>query len=94
MHKFLGKELYAYHVDTAKEIAEAALLQIKHVKEKVQKLIKCGHVWIGIYRQAVTLAAKAATIHLDTSSRSKTTQQPIESTSGQEEKNLRYQLWS
>ena len=82
--KFLGKELKGYYVDTAKEIAEAALLQIKHVKEKGQKLIKCGHVWIGLYRQVATLVAKAAIIQLDTSQPSlpsKPTQQFVE-TSG------------
>ena len=76
--KFLGKECYGYHVDTTKEIAEATLLQMRHVKVKGLKLIKCGHVWVGLYRQATTLAAKAATIYLDTSSSSKITQQPAQ----------------
>ena len=66
-------------MDTAKEIAKAALLQMKHLKEKGQKLVKSGHVWVGLYRQGVTLAAKTAIIHIDTSSPSKPTHQPIES---------------
>ena len=65
--KFLAKQLRGSYVDTAKEIADSALLQMKNVKEKGQKLIKCSHVWIGLYKQAATLAAKAATINLDAS---------------------------
>ena len=87
--KFLAKELKGCYVDTAKEIADAALLQMKNVKEKGQKLIKCGHVWVGLYRQAATLAAKAATIHLDTSrppSPNKMTQQPAESSGDKKRK--------
>ena len=63
--KFLAKELKGSYVDTAKEIAEAALLQMKNVKEKGQKLVKCGHVWVGLYKHAASLAAKAATIDVD-----------------------------
>ena len=28
-------------------------------------MVKCGHVWVGLYRQAVTTAAKSATIQLE-----------------------------
>ena len=85
----MGKELHGHYVDTTKEIVDAALLQMKHVKEKGQKMVKCGHVWIGLYRQAVTLAAKAATIHLDTSvpsSPNKSTQQIAESSGDRKRK--------
>ena len=87
--KFLAKQLRGSYVDTAKEIADSALLQMKNVKEKGQKLIKCGHVWIGLYKQAATLAAKAATIHLDAprpSSPIKSTQQPAESSGDKKRK--------
>ena len=59
--KFLAKELKGDYVDTAKEIADATLLQMKNVKEKGQKLVKCGHVWVGLYKHA----AKAAIVDVD-----------------------------
>ena len=80
--KFLAKELKGAYVDTAKKIAEAALLQMKNVKEKGQKLVKCGHVWVGLYKHAASLAAKAATIDVDQPlpvSPKKAIQQPAES---------------
>ena len=63
--KFLAKELKGAYVDTAKEIADAALLQMKNVKEKGQKLVKCGHVWVGLYKHTASLAAKAAIVDVD-----------------------------
>ena len=87
--KFLAKELRGSYVDIAKEITDTALLQMKNVKEKGQKLIKCGHVWIGLYKQVATLATKAATIHLDAPkppSPIKITQQPAESSGDKKRK--------
>ena len=57
-------------------------MQMKNVKEKGQKLVKCGHVWVGLYKHAASLAAKAATIDVDVplpASPKKVTQQPAES---------------
>ena len=50
--KFLGKATKGYHVDLAKEVTETTATQMEKVKTKAQKLIKCGHVWVGLYRQA------------------------------------------
>ena len=52
---------------------------MENVKLKSQKMVKCGHVWVGLFRQAVTTAAKSATIQLeDVSSPSKPSQQLTE----------------
>ena len=46
--KFHGKDAHGYTLDIAREIAESSFTQMKNVKLKSQKLIKCGHV-CGLY---------------------------------------------
>ena len=50
--KFLGKATKGYHVDVAREVADSTITQMEKGKNKSQKLVKCGHVWVGLYRQA------------------------------------------
>ena len=50
---------------------------MQKVKLKSQKLVKCGHVWVGLYRQAIIVAAKSATIKLDDVSSPSKPPQPL-----------------
>ena len=44
---------------------------MEKVKNKSQKLVKCGHVWVGLYRQATSILGTSTTIVPDVSSPSK-----------------------
>ena len=68
--KFLGKATLGYHMDVAREVTEATSQQMEKFKNKSQKLLKCGHVFVGLYKQALSLPS--ATSPPDISSPSKT----------------------
>ena len=78
--KFLGKATKGYHIDIAKEVAETTATQMDRVKTKSQKLIKCGHVWVGLYRQATGMPGSSKTIVPDVSSPSKPSKATAKST--------------
>ena len=69
--KILGKATKGYHVDVAREVADSTITQMEKVKNKSQKLVKCGHVWVGLYRQATSILGTTTTILPDVSSPSK-----------------------
>ena len=48
--KKLGKATLGYNVDVAREVADSTITQMDKVKNKSQNLVKCGHVWVGLYR--------------------------------------------
>ena len=77
---FLGKATKGYHVDLAKEVTETIVTQMGRVKTKSQKLIKCGHVWVGLYRQATGMPGSSKTIVPDVSSPSKPSKATAKST--------------
>ena len=90
--KFLGKVSHGYTMDIAREIADSAIMQMKNVKLKSQKLVKCGHVWVGLYGKAIMTATKSATIQLDdVSSPGKPPQQLAES-AGMKKRKLEQEL--
>ena len=49
---------------------------MEKVKNKKQKIVKCGHVWVGLYRQAIGMPRSSKTIVLDVSSPSKPSKAP------------------
>ena len=69
--KFLGKATKGYHVDVAKDVVDSTTSQMEKVKNKSHKLVKCGHVWVGLYRHATGTPRSSKTIVLDVSSPSK-----------------------
>ena len=69
--KFLGKATKGYNVDVAREVPDSTITHMEKVKNKSQKLVKCGHVWVGLYKQATGLPRATTTNLPDVSSPSK-----------------------
>ena len=76
--KFLGKATHGYNMDVARKIADSTINQMQNVKTKSQKLVKCGHVWVGLFRQATASHQANPNPLPDVSSPSKPSKQAIE----------------
>ena len=63
--KFHCKFAHGHSVDIAREIADNAIGKMKNVKLKSQKLVKCGHIWVALYKEVVSDAAKSSIINVE-----------------------------
>ena len=75
---FLGKATHNYNMDVAREIVDSTISQLQKVKTKSQKLVKCGHVWVGLFRQTTASHDTNPAHMLDVSSLSNPSTQAIE----------------
>lgn len=51
---FYGKAEYGYKINVAKEVAHQAQQQMASVVNKGQKMVKCSHIWLGLYKHALS----------------------------------------
>ena len=74
----LGKATLGHSLDMAREIANAIVKEMQNVKLKALKLVKCAHVWVGLFRQAIGQCQVPTNPLLDASSLSNPSKQAPE----------------
>lgn len=50
---FHGKSTFVHKINVAKEVTNNVAAQVLQVKTKNQKLVKCCHVWLALYKKAL-----------------------------------------
>lgn len=64
---FHGKAKYKHKINVAREVTNQDRGQMAAIVNKKQKMIKCYHVWFGLYQQALAEGKKAVieTVNLE-----------------------------